>query len=139
MMLMYNLKEHSSNYSKASGSLLEYYRYEPNATITDSDESFKFKAEITRRNSTVGNTKDVETAVLLKYLSNFWRMFEMPLINFEINLILTLVTKLCYYRLNRSRNIHNNRYKALRLCSDSVNSRYYKTTARIEIRIQTHN
>ena len=28
-----------------------------------------------------GNTKDVETAVLLKYLSKFWRTLEMPLIN----------------------------------------------------------
>ena len=27
--------------------------------------------------------------VPLKYLSNFWRMLEMPLINCEINLILT--------------------------------------------------
>ena len=27
--------------------------------------------------------------VPLKYLSNFWRTLEMPLINFEINLILT--------------------------------------------------
>ena len=27
--------------------------------------------------------------VPLKYLSNFWRTFEMPLINCEINLILT--------------------------------------------------
>ena len=30
--------------------------------------------------------------VLLKYLSNFWRALEMPLINFEINLILTWST-----------------------------------------------
>ena len=27
--------------------------------------------------------------VLLKYLSNFWRNLEMPLINCEVNLILT--------------------------------------------------
>ena len=27
--------------------------------------------------------------VPLKYLSNFWRTIEMPLINFEVNLILT--------------------------------------------------
>ena len=34
-------------------------------------------------------TKGVETMVPLKYLRNFWRAFEMPLIDFEINLILT--------------------------------------------------
>ena len=27
--------------------------------------------------------------MLLKYLSNFWRNLEMPLINFKINLVLT--------------------------------------------------
>ena len=34
-------------------------------------------------------TKDVEIMVQLKYLSNFWRTLEMPLINSKINLILT--------------------------------------------------
>ena len=33
--------------------------------------------------------KNVEIMVPLKYLSNFWRTLEMPLINCEINLILT--------------------------------------------------
>ena len=36
-----------------------------------------------------GNTKDVQLIVPLKYLSNFWRTLEMPLINCEVNLILT--------------------------------------------------
>ena len=41
-----------------------------------------------------GQTKDDETknvaiVVPLKYLSNFWQTLEMPLINCEINLILT--------------------------------------------------
>ena len=35
------------------------------------------------------NEKDVEIMVPFKYLSNFWRTFEMPLINCEVNLILT--------------------------------------------------
>ena len=33
--------------------------------------------------------KKVKIRVPLKYLSNFWRTLEMPLINYEINLILT--------------------------------------------------
>ena len=33
--------------------------------------------------------KNVEIAVSLKYLSNFWRTLEMPLINCEVNLLLT--------------------------------------------------
>ena len=37
-------------------------------------------------------TKNVEIMVPLKYLSNFWITLEMPLINCEINLILTWST-----------------------------------------------
>ena len=49
---------------------------------------FKFKQKITGATSANG-TKDVEIMVPLKYLCNFWRTLEMPLINCEINLILT--------------------------------------------------
>ena len=38
------------------------------------------------------NKEDVEMTVPLKHLSNFWRTLEMPLINCEINLILTWST-----------------------------------------------
>ena len=39
----------------------------------------------------IGNNgrKNVKIKVPLKYLSNFWRTLEMPLIDCEINLILT--------------------------------------------------
>ena len=84
-MPMYDLTEYSNNYSKAPGSLWQYYRDEPNNNITDS-ESFKFKTKITGSTSTDNN---VEIEVLLKYISNFWRTLEMPLIYCRINLILT--------------------------------------------------
>ena len=87
-MPMYNLIEYCDNYSKTSGSLWQYYRDEPNDNLTDS-ESFKSKIKITRKTPTVGNEKDVEIMVPLKYLSKFWRTIEMPLINCEVNLILT--------------------------------------------------
>ena len=86
-MPMYNLIEYSDNYSKTSGSLWQYYKDEPNNNLTDS-ESFKSKIKITGNNFTDDNTKDVEITVPLKYLRNFWRTLEIPLINFEINLIL---------------------------------------------------
>ena len=44
--------------------------------------------KITGKTPATGNTKDVEIIVPLKYLSNFWRTLEMPLINCEVNLIL---------------------------------------------------
>ena len=88
VMPMYDLIEFSNNYSKTSGSLWQYYKDDPNDNLADS-ESFKFKVKITGKTPAKGNTKDVEIIVPLKYLSNFWRTLEMPLINFEVNLILT--------------------------------------------------
>ena len=87
-MPIYNLIEYNDNYSKTSGSLWHYYRDDPNNNLTDS-ESFKSKVKITGMTPNDGNTKDVEIMVPLKYLSNFWRTLEMPLINCEVELILT--------------------------------------------------
>ena len=95
VMPMYNLIEYSDNYSKTSGSLWQYYKDDPNDNIANS-KSFKFKVKITGTTPGGDNTKDVEIMVPLKYLSNFWRTLEMPLINCEVNLILTW-SKDCYY------------------------------------------
>ena len=66
----------------------QYYRDEPIHNLADS-ESFKFKVKIAGKTPATGNEKYVEIMVPLKYFSNFWRTLEMPLINFEVNLILT--------------------------------------------------
>ena len=88
VMPLYNLLEYSDNYARTSGSLLQYYRDEPNDNLADS-KSFKSKIKITGNTPAAGNEKDVEIMVPLKYLSNFWRTPEMPLINCEVNFILT--------------------------------------------------
>ena len=88
IMPMYNLIEYSDNYSKTSRSLWQYYKDDPNDNLANS-KSFKSKVKITGKTLAAGNTKDVEIILPLKYLSNFWRTLEMPLINFEVNLILT--------------------------------------------------
>ena len=88
VMLVYNLIEYSDTYSKTSGILWQYYKDDPNDNMENS-ESFKSKIKITGKTPHNGNTKDVEIIVPLQYLSNFWRTLEMPLINFEVNLILT--------------------------------------------------
>ena len=54
-----------------------------------STKSFKSKVKITGKTPNDGNIKNVEIIVPLKYLSNFWSTIEMPLINCEVNLILT--------------------------------------------------
>ena len=97
VMSMYNLIEYSDNYAKTTGSLWQYCKDIParnnNNKITEitagnTTDSFNFKAKITVQTGNDG-TKHVEIMVLLIYLSNFWRTLEMPLINCEVNLILT--------------------------------------------------
>ena len=79
VMSMYNLIEYSDNYSETSGSLWQYYKDVPNDNIKQSG-SFKSKIKITGKTPAADNAKDVEIIVPLKYLSNFGRTLEMPLI-----------------------------------------------------------
>ena len=90
VMPMYNLIEYSDNYAKTTGSLWQYFRDDDgdgdDIDIEDS-KSFKSKVKITGKTPNNDNEKDVETMVPLKYLSNFWRTLEIPLINCKVNLI----------------------------------------------------
>ena len=86
-MSMYNLIEYSDNYAK-TGSLWQYFTDESDDILANS-ESFKCKIKITGKTPNNDIEKDVEIMVALKWLSNFWRTLEMPLISFEVNLILT--------------------------------------------------
>ena len=86
-MSTYNLIEYNYN-SKTYGSLWQYYRDEPDASITN-PESFKSKVSITGSTPAAGNTKYVKIAVPLKCLSNSWTTREIPLINCKLNLIIT--------------------------------------------------
>ena len=114
VMPMYNFLEYSKNYRKTTGYFWNYYRDEPNNPPLNDDypptinynadpitnsESFKYKSSITGKTSNAnqgteqGNTntkRNLEIVVPLKYLSNFWRSLDMPLINCEISLTLTL-------------------------------------------------
>ena len=97
VMSMYNLIEYSDNYTRTTGSLWQYCKDIPARkddnnivvfTENNTTDSFKFKAKITGQTGNNG-TKIVEIMVPLKYLGNFWRTLEMPLINCEVNFILT--------------------------------------------------
>ena len=101
VMPMYNLPEYSKNYEKTSGSLFNYYRDEPkehtigagnnaiNISIRNS-KSFDYKTEIIGSLDAGEDEKeDVIIAIPLKYLGNFWRSLDIPLINCEITLILS--------------------------------------------------
>ena len=61
----------------------------PVSVTTDGLSSFKYKSSFKRELTAVGGNKvfkNVKIAVPLKYLSNFWRSLEMPLINCKIHL-----------------------------------------------------
>ena len=115
-MPIYNLIKYSKNYRKTTGSLWNYYRDELSNYINDNNspnkksiksKSFKYKTSITGStyhvdekitnaggndidNTAYGadkvDTKEVEIAVPIKYLSKFWRPLDMPLINCEVGL-----------------------------------------------------
>ena len=59
------------------------FRDEPSDQIKNF-ESFKSKIRITGKTLASSNVKDVKISVSLKYLSNFWRNLEMPLINVKL-------------------------------------------------------
>ena len=96
-MPMYNLIEYSDNYQDSSATLYQYKRYEPpevkaiNDLTTDTSSSFKYKVELLGNPVLDGNIakRSVKVVAPLKYLSNFFRSLEMPLINCKIKLNLT--------------------------------------------------
>ena len=72
---------------KISRRFWQYYQVKPNDNLADT-ESVKSKVKITGNIPNNGNKTDTEIIVPLKYVSNFGKTFEMPLINCEVNLIL---------------------------------------------------
>ena len=115
-MPIYNLLEYSKNCKKTVGSLYNYYRDELsddannnnflNNNIVNSN-TFKHKNKIIGNTYNVDSTiagaagarvnnpnydsnrsgkKEVEIAIPLKYLCNFWRALNMPLISCEVSL-----------------------------------------------------
>ena len=96
-MAMYNLIEYSDNYADSSGSLYPFKRDESpindvenslNVAL-DNSTSFKYKASFLGKGPDAdGNNrslKNTKIAASLKYLSNFFRSLEMPLINCKIH------------------------------------------------------
>ena len=86
-----NLTEYSDNYSDTWESLWHFERDEierdVDLTVDDNhipnnSSSFKYKS------SFITDKNNVKIAVPLKYLSNFWRSLEMPLINCKVELSL---------------------------------------------------
>ena len=106
VMSMYNLLEYSKNYRKTIWSLYNYYRDELSDDTDDNNfdnikvvnsSTFKYKNKITGNTYNVdtgaqgydvnkNGTQVVELAIPLKYLGNFWRALNIPLISCEVSL-----------------------------------------------------
>ena len=106
VMSMYNLSEYSKNYRKTIGLLYNYYRDELRYDVDDNNfdninvvnsNTFKYKNKITGNTYNVNagvqgydvnknGTKEVELSIPLKYLGNFWRALNIPLISCEVSL-----------------------------------------------------
>ena len=107
-MRMYNLLEYSKNYKKTIGSFYNYYRDEltndniPAGDVFDNirvvnSNAFKYKNKLIGNTYNVAasaagcdanknGTQTIELAIPLKYLGNFWRALNMPLISCEVSL-----------------------------------------------------
>ena len=92
-MPMHNLIEYSDNYSDTSSSLWEIDKIDNNANVTNDNNapSFKYKASIIGNTKSNGTKNGVKIAAPLKYLSNFGRSLEVPLINCKIKLSLNWI------------------------------------------------
>ena len=106
VMSMYNLSEYGTNYRKTIGSLYNYYRDELSDDADDNNfdnikvvnsNTFKYKNKITGNTYNVdagaqgyvvnkNGTQEVELAIPLKYLGNFWRTLNIPLISCKASL-----------------------------------------------------
>ena len=106
IMSMYNLLEYSKNYRKTIVSLYNYYGDELSDDADDNNfdninvvnsNTFKYKNKITGITYNVNTgvqgydvnkngTQEVELAIPLKYLGNYWRALNIPLISCEISL-----------------------------------------------------
>ena len=103
-MSIYNLLEYSKNYRKTIALLYNYYRDELSDDADDNNfdninvvnsNTFKYKNKITGNTYNVNagaqgydinknDTQEVELTIPLKYLGNFWKALNIPLISCEI-------------------------------------------------------
>ena len=100
LLPIYSLLEYSKNYIKTTGSLWNYCRDEPSNPLFLILNLLNIKQvlqeiliilmfmKLVMMKKKIGKN-ETEVAIPLKYLSNFWRNLNIPLINCEVKLILT--------------------------------------------------
>ena len=91
VMPMYNLLEYSDNYENSTGSLYQFKRDEPPdnyADVGNNATSLVDKSKLIKGTDD-NNVNNVKLVVPLKYVRNFFRSLELPLVNCKIDLELT--------------------------------------------------
>ena len=91
VMPMYNLLEYSDNYQDSTGILQQFKRDEPpddNANVANDTTSLVYKSKLISGTDD-NNVNNVKLVVPLKYISNFFRSSELPLVNCKTDLELT--------------------------------------------------
>ena len=107
-MNLYNMLEYSDNYANATGSLYQYKRPEPRdnngnvGNLVTALSSFNYQSGLVKKQLTTPNSenfpantdpnfanvhriwKNIKIVVPLKYISNFFRNLERPLINTKL-------------------------------------------------------
>ena len=140
------MPEYSKNYSRTIGSFWRYYRDEPksgvggtnnniNYSIKDS-KSFDYKTSITGKLEGKNTEKEVEIVVPLKHLSNFWRTLDMPLINCEINLILTW-SENCVLTSKATRDADPDANPAVAAIDNPTNATFQTTDTKLYVPVVT--
>ena len=143
-MNLYNMLEYSDNYADTTGSLYQYKRPEPRdangnvVNLATTLSSFKYQSGLVQKQLTTPNSenvsantdtnfanvnriwKNIKIAVPMKYITNFFRNLELPLIN----------TKL-YMELNWTK------YSVL--CNQNQNSIFQITKGELYILVATLN
>ena len=124
-MSIYNLLEYSKNYRKTIGLLYNYYRDELSDDADDNNfdninvvnsNTFKYKNKITGNTYNVNagaqgydinknDTQEVELTIPLKYLGNFWKALNIPLISCEIKSLELKWDKNCVITILEQRDI----------------------------------
>ena len=134
---MYNLIEYSDKYADSSGSLCQFKRDEsptnndgnPLYIALDDSTSFKYKASIKQDYAADDDRplKNIKLVVPLKYLSNFSKSLQMPLINCKIHLELNWNNNCAMYGADSyaGGNNDNNREATFRITSTVVCSSCY--------------
>ena len=132
IMPMYNLTEYSDNYADSSGTLYQFKRDEQpmndagslNNVALDNSTSFNYKkillGKATDADYNDRSLKNTKIVAPLKYLSNFFRSLEMPLINCKIHIELNWDNNCVMYGADAYAADNNNRETTFQITSTKL-------------------